>query len=99
MECQPSDDQSLGSLSGPCFVDRHDECQAWCEEPPFDIWGVRDCLCQRHIDNEKSPRPIPGAEGIRSRASLREGVKPLVRRPLVHIMRDASSGRRTSLPR
>ncbi len=50
MECQPADGQSLGSLSGPCFVDRHDECQSWLAELS-NVFGVRGCSCQRHVDS------------------------------------------------
>jgi len=49
MKCQPDDGQGLGTLSGPCFVDRHDECEEWLDE----LWVPRGCLpkecsCQRH---------------------------------------------------
>lgn len=53
MNCQPRDGEGLGTLSGPCFVDRHAECASWSEEhqSALNIWGVRGCTCQLHVDD------------------------------------------------
>lgn len=53
MNCQPRPEEPLSALSGPCFVDRHDECRTWQEEHRhvLNIWGVAGCECQLHLDN------------------------------------------------